>query len=439
MTTVRHGPGRGGPARGGRPRVPGLRGAVARLTPRGPAPRPTVAGNGTPRPAANRPYRAPVDRPPPDEAVRYGLRVAAGYAWRSVAVAVAVYLVFVALGRLHFVAISVFVGLLITALLRPLTDLLARWMPRGAAVAIALVQAIVVVSGVVTFVLTQAVGQFGRLIGQFATGIRDIGVLLSRPPLRLPAGELNRWTTQALAWLSENRGQLAAQAAGEAGVVAELFAGLALAIFCSLFFLHSGERLWGWVIGQLPVLRERWDAAGRAGWTAFAGYTRGVVVVAVSNATLVGIALFLLKVPLALPLTLLVLMGAFIPLIGAPIALSIATLVALAGRGPLTALAVLVLIVVIGQIEGHVLHPFIMSRAVKLHPVVVAVSVASGTVLAGIIGAVVAVPMVAVAWATFAQLRLTSPVADGPDPAAPEAREPDPPPPDAPVTQPVVP
>ena len=371
--------------------------------------------------------------------MRYGLRVAAGYAWRSVAVAVAVYLVFVALGRLHFVAISVFVGLLITALLRPLTDQLARWMPRVAAVAIAVIQAIIVVGAVVTFVATSAVGQFGRLIGQFATGIREIERLLSGPPLGLPAGELRRLTDQAFAWLAANRGELAAQAAGEASVVAELFAGLALAVFCSLFFLHSGERLWGWVLGQLPVRRPRWDAAGRAGWTAFAGYTRGVVIVAVSNATLVGIALFLLKVPLALPLTLLVLFGAFIPLIGAPIALWIATLVALAGRGPLTALAVLVLIVVIGQIEGHVLHPVIMSRAVKLHPVVVAVSVASGTVLAGIIGAVVAVPMVAVAWATFAQLRATAVDDAAPDPRAPDPREPDPPPPGAPVTPPVVP
>jgi putative heme transporter len=432
VTEVRNGPGRRRPFLRLRPRVPGQSGPVTR-----PAPREPASTNGL-RPAAA-PHRPPADRPPPDETVRYGLRVAAGYAWRSVAVAVAIYLVFVALGRLHFVAISVFVGLLITALLRPLTDTLARWLPRGLAVAIAVIQAIVVVGAVVTFVATSAVGQFGRLVGQFATGIRDLEALLSGPPLRLPAGELNRWTTQGLAWLSANRGQLAAQAAGEASVVAELFAGLALAVFCSLFFLHSGERLWGWVIGQLPVHRSRWDAAGRAGWTAFAGYTRGVVFVAVSNATLVGIALFLLQVPLALPLTLLVLMGAFIPLIGAPIALWIATLVALAGRGPLTALAVLVLIVVIGQIEGHVLHPMIMSRAVKLHPVVVAVSVASGTVLAGIIGAVVAVPMVAVAWATFAQLRASDPDADDPDPRAPAPREPDPPPPDAPVTDPVVP
>ena len=258
--------------------------------------------------------------------------------------------------------------------------------------------------------------------------------MLSAPPLGLPAGELNRWTTQGLAWLAENRGQVAAQVAGEAGIVAELFAGLALAVFCALFFLHSGERLWGWVLGQLPVRRARWDAAGRAGWTAFAGYTRGVVLVAVSNATFVGIALHLLKVPLALPLSLLVLFGAFVPLIGAPIAMWIATLVALAGRGPLTALAVLVLIVVIGQIEGHVLHPLIMSRAVKLHPVVVAVSVASGTVLAGIIGAVVAVPMVAVAWATFAQLRATNADDPSPDPRTPDPREADPPPPGTPTT-----
>ena len=200
-------------------------------------------------------------------------------------------------------------------------------------------------------------------------------------------------------------------------------------MFCSLFFLHSGERLWGWVLGQLPVRRPRWDAAGRAGWMAFAGYTRGVVIVAVSNATLVGIALFLLKVPLALPLTLLVLLGAFIPLIGAPIALWIATLVALAGRGPLTALAVLVLIVVIGQIEGHVLHPVIMSRAVKLHPVVVAVSVASGTVARrdhrgrggrtdggrGVGDLRAAAPR--------------PPTTRSADPRAPDPREPDPPPP----------
>src|SRR5690242_13581376 len=156
VTSVRRGLGRRRLPRGRGPRVPGLRGSIARLAPREPA-----TANGTPRQVA-----APgpaAERPPPDEAVRYGLRVAAGYAWRSVAVAVAVYLVFVALGRVSFVAVAVFVGLLITALLRPLTDLLNRWLSRGLAVAIAVIQAVVVVSGVFTFVVTSAVGQFGRL------------------------------------------------------------------------------------------------------------------------------------------------------------------------------------------------------------------------------------------------------------------------------------
>jgi predicted PurR-regulated permease PerM len=393
-----------------------------------PPPRRGASNGLTPSPGFV-PQRAAANgaRPAPEDAVRYGVRVAGGYAWRLIAIAAAVYLVFVALGRVSFVAIAVFVGLLITALLRPLTDVLARVVSRGAAVAIALVQAVIVIGSVVTFVATSTVGQYSRLVAQFASGIAEIEAFLSGPPLRLPAGELNRLTAQGVAWLAENRGEVAAQVVGEARVVAELFAGLALAVFTSIFFLHSGERMWEWLLAQLPVRRPRWNAAARAGWTAFAGYTRGVVTVASTNALLVGIALTLLRVPLALPLTLLVLIGGFIPLIGAPIAMWVATLVALAGRGPLTALAVLVLIVVIGQIEGHVLHPIIMSRAVKLHPVVVAVSVASGTVLAGIIGAVVAVPMVAVAWATYAQLRAFDPADPGPDPVAPDPRAPDPP------------
>ena len=158
-------------------------------------------------------------------------------------------------------------------------------------------------------------------------------------------------------------------------------------------------------LAQASGDRHRWDGAARAGWATFAGYTRGVVIIAATNAALVCVALLLLRVPLALPLALLVFFAAFIPLIGSPIALAVATLVALAGRGPLIAVLVLVLIVVIGQIEGNLLHPMVMSRAVNLHPLAVALTVASGTVLAGVIGAVVAVPLVAVAWTIWTDLQ----------------------------------
>ena len=130
--------------------------------------------------------------------------------------------------------------------------------------------------------------------------------------------------------------------------------------------------------------------------------------------------------PLAFPLAMLTFFAAFIPLIGSPIALFVATLVALAARGPLIALLVLALIVVIGQIEGHLLHPMVMSRAVNLHPLAVALTVACGTVIAGVVGAVVAVPLVAVTWTVWTTLRAhTSPNDDGP-PTAAGGLEPDP-------------
>ena len=343
--------------------------------------------------------------PRPDDGVGYGLRVVAGYSWRLIIVGVAVYVVFVALGQIQLVAGAVFVALLITALLRPLTDRLSRHLPRGAAVSIALLQAIIVVGGVLALVISSAVGQFTTLTRQFGSGLADIDRALSGPPLNLPTGELAHLIAQATAWLSTNQGAVADRALGGAGTAAELLAGLTLAVFCSIFFLHSGERMWTWLLDQVPHDRGRWGRAADAAWTTFASYARGVVVVASTNAVLVCLVLLLLRVPLAFPLALLVLIGGFIPLVGAPIALTVATVVALAGRGPLTAAVVLALIVIIGQFEGHVLQPLVMGRAVNLHPVIVAVSVASGTVLAGIMGAVVAVPLVAVAWATFAQLR----------------------------------
>jgi putative heme transporter len=351
----------------------------------------------------------PPHRSAPDDAVYYGLRVTAGYAWRLVVVALAVYLVFVVLGTLTFVAVAVFVGLVITALLRPAVDLFARAVPRGIAVLAALLLTVLALGGVVTFIANSVAGQSARLSVQFGHGLADLERSLAGAPFHLRAVDLGRLGEQARAWVTANTASLASQALGGAGVAVELLTGLALAVFCSVFFLASGERIWAWVSVQLGAGRHRWDAAARAGWTTFAGYTRGVVVIAATNAMLVGVALVLLRVPLALPLALLVFFAAFVPLVGAPIALAVATLVALAARGPVIAILVVVLTVVIGQIEGHVLHPLVMSRAVNLHPLAVALSVASGTVLAGVIGAVVAVPLVAVAWTVWSALRATPP------------------------------
>ncbi len=368
-----------------------------------PLPRPAPAGSGA-RPGLH--GVGPHDQAaPPDDAVPYGLRVAAAYAWRLILLAVAVYLVFVVLAGLTFVAIAVFVGLVICALLRPLVDLFARALPRGLAVVVALLLTIVAFGTVFTFIANSVAGQSASLTGQFTGGLADLERSLTGAPLHMRAVDLTRLGQQVRDWVTNNGGSLAGQALGGASVAVEALTGFVLAVFCSIFFLSSGDRIWTWLLTQAGGDRRRWDGAARAGWATFAGYTRGVVIIAATNAALVCVALLILRVPLALPLALLVFFAAFIPMIGSPIALGVATLVALAARGPLIALLVLALIVVIGQIEGHLLHPMVMSRAVNLHPLAVALTVASGTVLAGVIGAVIAVPMVAVAWTVWNTLR----------------------------------
>ena len=365
----------------------------------------------------------------PGDTMHHGLRVAAAYAWRLIVVAVAIYLIFVALARLTLVAVAVFVGLVITALLRPLVDLLSRKLPRALAVALTLLLTIVAIGGIFTFVADSVAGQTSKLSAQFINGLNEIERSLAGAPFHIRAVDLTQVGQQIRGWVTQNGGSLAGRALGGAGVAAEVLTGLALAVFCSVFFLNSGTRIWEWLLRQVGENNRRWDGAARAGWATFAGYTRGIVIIAATNAALVCVALLILQVPLALPLALLTFFATFIPLIGAPIALFVATLVALAARGPLIALLVLALIVVIGQIEGHLLQPLVMSRAVNIHPLAVALSVACGTVLYGVIGAVVAVPIVAVTWTVWTALRTQYPSRDdkppetaveesGPGPAA---------------------
>ncbi|MFI1363488.1 AI-2E family transporter [Streptomyces griseochromogenes] len=335
------------------------------------------------------------------------LRVAAAYAWRLILVGIVVYGVFSVLGRFQLVAVALFLALVVTSVLRPLADLLNRVLARPLSVAVALVGSLLLVLTLFALVGNAVANESDKLAGEFRGGIHRIEVWLQRPPLRLSPGKLSDLQRQVTDYIAGHQASLLSSAVSGLGRVVELITGGALAFFASVFFIHSGERMWSWARDQLlpSGARARWDRAGRAAWRTFAGYTRGIIIVAAANAVLVGIALFVLRVPLALPLTLLEFFAAFIPLVGSPVALGVATVVALAGRGPLTAAAVLVLIVVIGQLEGHVLHPLVMSWAVRLHPLVVAVSVIAGSIVAGVIGAVVAVPFISVVWSVLRALR----------------------------------
>ncbi|MGW2303123.1 AI-2E family transporter [Streptomyces sp. NPDC001809] len=364
------------------------------------------------------------------------LRTAAAYAWRLLVVGVLVYSLFAVLGRFHEIGVALFLGLVITALLRPVADVVARGLPRPVAVALTLLGSIALVLGVLTLVGEAVAGERTTLVREFRTGVGRIEDWLEQPPFRLNPGALSDLQAKIGEFLSSHRSTLVSTAVSGAHQVVAVLTTLALALFSAVFFVHSGDRQWAWFQKQLPgSVRDRVAAGGRAAWRTFTGYTHGIVLVAAVNAVLVGVALWLLGVPLAVPLALLEFVAAFVPLIGSPIALAVAAVVALASKGPLVAAIVIGLIVVIGQIEGHLLHPLVMSWAVRLHPLVVAISVVAGSIAAGIVGAVVAVPLVSVVWSVYTALRdaraaeretVAAATPSGPDPDGPDVDGPDP-------------
>lgn len=358
-----------------------------------------------------------------EDTVPSWLRSAAGWSWRLLLVVAAVALIFYATAQVQLVFVAVFLALVITSVLRPVTDVYARVMPRGLATALALLSALLFIAGLLTYVISSVAGQWEALAGEFTDGIDQIFDFLENGPLpvTITADDVNGWIENGRQWITEHGGDIASQAAASAGSVFEAFAAIALAIFCTVFFLARGKDMWTWFLNQLPARsRDSWKVAGGAGWYTFSGYARGTVIIAIIDGILAGILLAVLGVPLAAPLAVLVFIGAFIPIIGAPLAMIVAAVVALAADGVVTALIVTVGIALIGQFEGHILQPLIMGAQVSLHPVVVAISVTAGTLIAGILGAVVSVPLVAVAWSVFTRLRHKDPPMEEEVPTAKE-------------------
>ena len=340
------------------------------------------------------------------------LRVSAGWSWRLIVTTAAVVLVFYATAQVQLLFVAIFLALVFTAVLHPLVNFFAKVMPRFAATALALVTAILVIGGLVTYVTMSVVGQWPSLAEQFSEGIGGIMTFLEDGPLpwSVTAEDINEWWQAALRWLQDNSASIASSAASQLGTVALTFMVLALAIFCTIFFLARGGDMWHWFLNQLPAhVRQTWHTAGGVGWYTFSGFARGTVIIGFCNAFLAAILLTVIGVPLVAPLAVLVFIGTFIPLIGAPAAMVIAMVVALAAKGPLWAAVVGVGIALIGQLEGNVLQPLIMGKQVSLHPVVVGLVVTGGTLVAGILGAIVVLPLVAVAWAVFAKLRTLDP------------------------------
>lgn len=334
------------------------------------------------------------------------LRQASDYAWRLLLLGAAAYIIYLVLIRFELIFIALFLALIVASLLRPPVNVLSRIMPRSLALVITAFGGLGLIALLFWQVGNSVANESGRLSNEFSGGVSRLEKWLEGRPFHVDPNTLSHLQSKLTSYVEAHRTTLINQALSGAGRIVDLLTVIALAVFCSIFFTNSGDRMWHWFQDQLPRhVRPTWQRCGTVAWHTFAGYTRGIILVAGANAVMVGIALAVLRVPLVLPLTILEFVLSFIPLVGSPIAMAVATLVALASRGFTTAIIVLVLIVVFGQIEGHVLQPFVMGWSVRLHPVAVAVSVIAGTLSAGLLGAVVAVPLVSIAWAVVRELR----------------------------------
>ena len=355
-------------------------------------------------------------RPEDKREVSPRLRQASDYAWRLLLLGVAAYVVFLVALRFELIFIALFIALILTSLMRPPVHQLSKVLPRSLALVVTMLAGLGLIGGLFWLVGDSVANESGNLGAEFRGGVDQIEKWLERKPFNVSPSTLSNLQGKLTSYVSAHRTTLLDQALNGAGRIVDVLAVLALAVFCSIFFTHSGDKMWHWFQNQLPsAVRPTWRNCGTAAWHTFAGYTRGSILVSAANAVMVGVALKVLGVPLVLPLIIVEFVASFIPLIGSPIAMSVATVVALASKGVTTAAVVLVLIVVFGQIEGHVLQPLVMGWSVRLHPVAVAISVIAGTLSAGLLGAVVAVPIVSITWAVIRELRIE---AGGPPDAA---------------------
>ena len=325
-----------------------------------------------------------------------GLRIAAAWSWRSIAVVAALYLLLRAAGYVAVVIVPVIVALLLAALLQPGAAFLCRrgW-PSSLAALTMLVVGLGVVAGIVTLVVEEFASGYEDLASQVDEGLGQVQDFLTRT-FPITDGQITDAVDSARQGIVDNRDLLTSGALTTAATVGEVLTGTLLTLFTLFFFLMDGRHIWLWVVGLTPANSQAYlDEAARRSWRTLISYVRATVGVAAFDAVVIGVGLLFLGTPLVVPLAALVFLGAFIPIIGSFLAGTVSVLVTLVAVGPVRALVALGIIVLVMQIEAHVLQPLLLGRAVSVHPLAVVLGIAGGLLIGGIFGALIAVPVIA--------------------------------------------
>jgi putative heme transporter len=329
--------------------------------------------------------------------VPWAVDMAAAWAWRFLVIVAAGYVVVWVLARFSVVTIPLVVALLFAALGTPFVDLLQRaGFNRKLASALTVVGGLAAVSLLLTFVGQQIAQGFSDLSQQVVDGLGQIRTWLQEGPLQASESQISDAITEAQRAIGSSTEQIITRVTEVGTALTFIVAGFFIALFATFFFMADGARIWAWVVRLFPrAARTRADSSGRAAWYSLTRFVRATVLVALVDAIGIGLVAYLLNVPFAFAIGVLVFISSFVPIVGATVSGAVAVLVALVAQGPVVALLMLAGVLVVQQVESNVLQPFLMGRFVSVHPLGVLVAIGCGVLVAGVAGALVAVPLVA--------------------------------------------
>lgn len=326
-----------------------------------------------------------------------GVDIATQWAWRLLVIAGAGALGIWLLRYFSEITVPLAIALLGTALTVDVVNWLqGRGLPRILATFIVVITMLAAFVGVLALIGQQLSTQVADLRTRVVEGISQVQDWAETGPLNLNDGQVQDWIDKAKSSIASGDTSVFARV-GEVGTtLTHVFAGFFIALFSAFFFLYEGQRIWSWVVALFPAAaRERVDSSGHTAWLSLTAFVRATVLVALTDAIGIAFAAWVLGVPLTFAIGVLVFIGAFIPIIGALLSGMVAVLVALVAQGPWTALFMLIAVIVVQQIESHVLQPFLMGRLVAVHPLAIIIAIAAGVTVAGVVGALIAVPLAA--------------------------------------------
>lgn len=338
------------------------------------------------------------ERRQPADDVSWGVRVAAAWAIRFLVVVAAVYVFVWLLNAVSLVTIAVFVAVMVCALLQPAVAWLTRHhLPRPVAAVVVFVIGITAIGAGIWFVISQVTDNWPILTAQLQDAAATIRHWLVSGPLKLSVKQVDEYTTDMGQTISGNRGTLVSGVFATATSAIGVLSGAVFTMFALLFLLFDDGRIWRWVVGLFPShTQEGAMYGGLVAWRTLTRYMQSSVFLALLNAGTMVVIMLIAKLPLVVPLGVLLFLGSLIPLIGILVAGLVVVMVALVTQGATVAIVMAIALFLTVQLEGNLLNPWILGKAVQLHPLAILVTVTAGTLLAGIFGAFVAVPLVAV-------------------------------------------